>query len=201
MRRLGLIEMGKFFFTYKRVDSVAERYKEIDIGERVVRLGYTKTDRHGGRFMIRLRDPEVEEETFLGWLPELVNSYDRLGQDVRRGYLFRSMRGDGPVSGGGFNKRIEKWFEEAGVYEGESGHNFRIGGVQAGIEEGWSLGEIMRQGTWSSIGTFMRYGYGMRRGWNKRSEGGLGGEENCCEVEDCGVGGGDVDSGAAEAGE
>ncbi|GBG89395.1 hypothetical protein CBR_g49186 [Chara braunii] len=151
--------------------------------------------------MIRLRDPEVEEETFLGWLPELVNSYDRLGQDVKRGHLFWSMRGDGPVSGGGFNKRIEKWFEEAGVYEGESGHNFRIGGVQAGIEEGWSLEEMMQQGTWSIVRTFMRYGYGMRRGWKRRSEGVLADEENCCETEDYKVRGSVVNCGATEAGE
>ncbi|GBG64886.1 hypothetical protein CBR_g48353 [Chara braunii] len=97
----------------------------------------------------------------------LWESWQRCDVDVRKGYLFRAGRGSSALGGGAFNKRIEKWFGEAGVYEGESGHNFRVGGLRAGIEEGWSLGEMMRQGTWNSVGTFMRYGYGMRRGWKR----------------------------------
>ncbi|GBG89524.1 hypothetical protein CBR_g49314 [Chara braunii] len=101
---------------------------------------------------------------------DLIVSYENIGVDIRKGYLFRTGRGNNALGGGAFNKRIEKWFGEAGVYEGESGHSFRIGGLRAGIEEGWSLGEMMRQGTWNSVGTFMRYGYGMRRGWKRSLE-------------------------------
>ncbi|GBG66471.1 hypothetical protein CBR_g61514 [Chara braunii] len=179
-----------------RVRSFRRAYREYSLQRGVVEESAVPL-----RFMIRLREVSSEGETFLGWPPKMVDSYDRVGQDVRQGFLFRPMRGGGAISGGAFNKGIEKWFGEAGVYAGESGHNFRVGGVQAGIGEGWSLGEIMRQGTWSSVGTFMRYGYGMKRGWKRQRGGGLGDKEDGCEAKDCGVGGCEIDPGAGEAGE
>ncbi|GBG69989.1 hypothetical protein CBR_g4817 [Chara braunii] len=194
---------GAFLYLWESWQRCGEglrlQYKEIDLEKKIVRPGYTKTDRHGGRFMIRLRDAGGEEETFLGWLPEMVSSYEQVGQDIKQGFLFRPMWGSGAMSGGAFNKRIEKWYVEAGVFAGESGHSFRIGGVQAGIEEGWSLCEMMRQGTWSSVGTFMRYGYGMRRGWKRRRVGESSAKEDGCEAEDSGVEGVEVDPGAREA--
>ncbi|GBG89610.1 hypothetical protein CBR_g49400 [Chara braunii] len=146
------------------------QYKEIDVGNCLVRPGYTKTNRYGGRFLIRLKKAEEGKEIFLRIVPELIIVYEGLGVDLRSYYLFRAGRGVNALGGGAFNKRVEKWFGEAGVYEGESNHSFRIGGLQAGIEDGWSLGEMMRQGTLSSIGMFMRYGYGVKRGWKRNGE-------------------------------
>ncbi|GBG72296.1 hypothetical protein CBR_g11224 [Chara braunii] len=183
---------GAFLYLWESWQRCGEglrlQYKEIDIERGVVCPVYTKTNWQGRRFMIQLRDPRSEEETFLGWLPEMMASYERVGQDLRSGYLFGPVRGDGPMSGGGFNKRIEKWFEAVGVFEGESGHSFRIGEVQAGIEEGWSLGEMMRQSTWSQVGTFMRYGYRIKRGWKRKSEGQLREDEDCRQAKDFKVG-------------
>ncbi|GBG60586.1 hypothetical protein CBR_g8607 [Chara braunii] len=192
---------GAFLYLWESWQRCGEglrlQYKEIDFERGIAGPGITKTDRQGSWFMIRLRDPMSEEETFLGWLPEMMASYERVGQYLRSGYVFRPVRGDGPMSGGVFNKRIEKWFEAARVFEGESGHSFIIGGVQAGIEEGWSLGEMMQQGTWSQVGTFMRYGYGMKRGWKRRSDG----DENCYEAKDSRIENEVADTGVGEAGE
>ncbi|GBG61526.1 hypothetical protein CBR_g22323 [Chara braunii] len=161
--------MPQYSYTYGRVGSDVVRDCACSMQRLISEIG-RETDRQGGRFLIRLKEPTEGEETFLGILSELVVAYGRIVQDIRVGYLFRGRRGNGPLGGSRFNKRIEKWFGEAGVYEGETGHNFRIGGVQADIEEGWSLGEMMRQGTWKSVGTFMRYGYGMKRGWKRKGD-------------------------------
>jgi integrase len=133
--------------------------EEVDVETLVVQPGYTKTRRGSRRSVASLRPSEGDGSSFIELLQELKHCYRTLGVDLSSGPLFRGNGGKRGLSLSAFNRRLKHWLKKFELYEGESTHSFRVGGVREGIKQGWSLEQMLNQASWKNFETFIRYGY------------------------------------------
>lgn len=101
---------------------------------------------------------------FIRSATELVCEMERQGHEIGTGPLFRPLnwQRDGflnkTLSANALRKRIQSHMKDAGLYEGETLHNFQRFAVQnAAAVEGFDVSRLMAMGRWKSYAAFRLY--------------------------------------------
>jgi integrase len=140
--------------------------RQVEFEERVAYPGWSKTVRKEPSARIPLATAAPEGRlTFLEAAVRLVKELDEAGHPIgENGFLFRSLnRGrsafvDAPMTSDTLRKRLQKRLKEAGLFEGETVHNFRRLAVQhAAVNLNYDVKQLMELGRWKSYSAFRVY--------------------------------------------